>query len=115
LLATAAVVTIPYETMKPVAITSHFFEFRDHRGDIRRAHELEHGHMYEVIVTNGAGLWRYALGDMVECDGHLADTPSLRFLGRKGNVSDLRGEKLSEAFVAESLRTLFGDEGIPRV
>ncbi len=58
-------------------------------------------------MTNGGGLWRYRLGDVVECTGWMAATPTLRFLGRAGNVSDLRGEKLSEAFVAEVLRGLW--------
>src|SRR5690606_26082493 len=79
----------------------------DDAGEIRRAHELEVGRQYEVIVTNGGGLWRYRLGDVVECTGHLAATPTLRFLGRVGVVSDLRGEKLAEPFVAEALRSLW--------
>lgn len=107
LLATEAVVTIPIGSARPLAVTSHFFEFLDESGDIRLAHELERGGRYEVIVTNGGGLWRYRLGDLVECTGHLEATPSLRFLGRAGHVSDLRGEKLSEPFVAEALRGLW--------
>ncbi len=113
LLATEAVVTIPFGAHRPLAVTSHFFEFVDERGDIRRAHELARGERYEVVVTNGGGLWRYRLGDVVECTGHLRRTPSLRFLGRAGNVSDLRGEKLSEAFVAQTLRSLWPGEATP--
>lgn len=113
LLATEAVVTVPAHGAYPLAVTSHFFEFLDARGDIRLAHELERGAAYEVIVTNGGGLWRYRLGDLVACTGHLGATPSLRFLGRTGNTSDLRGEKLSEPFVAECLRALWQDGGAP--
>lgn len=108
LLATECVVTIPLGGERPLAVTSHFFEFLDERGDCRRAHELERGARYEVIVTNGGGLWRYRLGDVVECTGFLRATPSLRFLGRAGRTSDLRGEKLSEPFVAEVFRDLWG-------
>ncbi len=107
LLATEAVVTLPWCGVMPLAVTSHFFEFIDSGGEVRRAHELERGKSYEVVVTNGGGLWRYRLGDVVECTGWLAATPTLRFLGRAGNVSDLRGEKLSEVFVAEVLRRLW--------
>jgi hypothetical protein len=107
LLATECVVTIPYGTGQPLAITSHYFEFLDEQGGVRGAHQLERGERYEVVVTNGGGLWRYRLGDVVECGGHVMKTPSLRFLGRAGRVSDLRGEKLSEAFVAEVLRDLW--------
>ena len=113
LLATEAAVTIPWRGEYPLAVTSHFFEFLDETGGVRRAHELERGRSYEVVVTNGGGLWRYRLGDVVECTGWLAATPTLRFLGRAGNVSDLCGEKLSEAFVAEVLRELWAEGGRP--
>jgi hypothetical protein len=106
LLATECVVTIPLGDERPLAVTSHYFEFLTEAGDVRGAHQLEKGKHYEVVVTNGGGLWRYRLGDIVECAGHLHETPSLRFMARD-RVSDLRGEKLSEAFVAEVLRTLW--------
>ncbi len=106
LLATECVVTIPLGSHRPLAVTSHYFEFIDDGGDVRAAHQLERGRRYEVVVTNGGGLWRYRLGDFVECTGHVGATPSLRFVGRD-RVSDLRGEKLSEAFVGDVLRELW--------
>ncbi len=114
LLATEGVVTIPFAGTHLLAVTSHFFEFLDAAGSARGAHELERGAHYEVVLTNGGGLWRYRLGDLVECTGHVAATPSLRFLGRLGHVSDLRGEKLSEPFVAEVLRSLWPEVFRPR-
>ncbi len=39
-------------------------------------------------------------------------TPSLRFLGKEGQISDLRGEKLHESFVAGALARVFGKAGI---
>jgi hypothetical protein len=113
LLATEAVVTIPWQHANPLAITSHYFEFIDDDGNVRGAHELERGRAYEVVVTNGGGLWRYRLGDVVECTGHLQATPSLRFLGRAGHVSDMRGEKISEAFAAVVLSQLWDRNGRP--
>jgi hypothetical protein len=109
LLATEAVVTIPWRGGFPLAVTSHFFEFLTENGDILLSHELRRGETYEVLVSNGGGLWRYRLGDLVECTGHIARTPTLRFVGRAGNVSDLRGEKLSEAFVAAALDGIWSD------
>jgi len=106
LLATECMVTIPLGSDRPLAVTSHYFEFLDRTGNVRGAHQLERGGAYEVVVTNGGGLWRYRLGDVVECTDHVVETPSLRFVGRD-RVSDLRGEKLSEAFVAEVLRGLW--------
>ena len=113
LVATEAVVTIPLGTQKPLAVTSHFFEFLDERGEMSGAHSLERGKRYQVVVTNGGGLWRYRLGDVVECTGYVRATPSLRFLGRAGCVSDLRGEKLNDVFVAEVLRALWPTESPP--
>ena len=109
LLATEAFVTIPFAGCRPIAIRSHFFEFMDEQGRLHLAHELREGPVYEVIVTTSGGLWRYRIGDLVEATGLVGRTPSLRFLGRKGNVSDRRGEKLSEAFVAQALRSAFMD------
>ena len=113
LLATEGVVTLPFAGTYPLAVRSHFHEFLDAAGEIRGAQELQRGAQYEVVLTNGGGLWRCRLGDVVECTGHLAATPTLRFLGRAGRGSDLRGEKLSEVFVAEVLRGLWPDGSPP--
>lgn len=113
LLATEGVVTIPLGHERPLAIRSHVFEFLDPGGNARFAHQLERGGQYEVVLTNGAGLWRYRLGDVVECTGFVKSTPTLAFLGRAGRVSDLRGEKLSETFVAQVLRDVWRDQVAP--
>jgi hypothetical protein len=109
LLATEAIVTIPFAGQYPVAVQSHFFEFIDHTGAIFRAHELLVGPTYEVVVTTAGGLWRYRLRDLVEVTGFTDRTPSLRFLGRTGNVSDLFGEKLSETFVAQAIQATLSE------
>jgi hypothetical protein len=100
LLATEACITIPLEQHHPVAVQSHFFEFIDEGGRFRPLQELQMNDSFEVVVTTAGGLWRYRLGDRVRVDGYVGKTPSLRFLCRVGNVSDLFGEKLSEVFVA---------------
>jgi hypothetical protein len=115
LLATEAFVTIPFAGKMPLAIRSHFFEFIP-QGDagerLRLAHEIEPGGIYSVVVTTGGGLYRYRLGDRVEVTGFAGRTPSLRFLGREGHVSDLRGEKLHESFVAGALAQAFRRLGL---
>jgi len=113
LLATEGVVTIPLGAATPLAVTSHFFEFLDEGGDVHLAHQLHRGTRYEVVLTNGGGLWRYRLGDVVECTGFLHATPTLHFLGRAGTASDLRGEKLSEPFVAGVLAALWPEDDAP--
>jgi hypothetical protein len=110
LLATEAFVTLPFEGRTPLAIRSHFFEFLPEGAEGERprlAWELEPGGVYTVVVTTGGGLYRYRLGDRVEVNGLVGQTPSLRFLGREGHTSDLRGEKLHESFVAGVLERVF--------
>lgn len=103
-LATEAFMTIPIGRYHPVAVQSHFFEFIDEQGRVRRVHELREQETYEVVVTTAGGLWRYRMPDQIQVTGFLHDTPSLRFIGRSGNVSDLFGEKLSEGFVARVIQ-----------
>lgn len=101
LLATEGVVSFP-EASRPapsLAITSHFLEFVDEDGRARLVDELEAGATYSVVLTTGGGFARYALGDRVE----VVAPGAVRFVGRAGGVSDLCGEKLSEAFVAPLL------------
>jgi GH3 auxin-responsive promoter len=115
LLATEAFVTIPFGGCHPVAVRSHLFEFIDEQGQVHLAHELRKHETYEVVVTTAGGLWRYRMGDQIQVAGFLGKTPSLRFIGRNGNVSDLFGEKLSEAFVAKAIQeTLVGFSAKPR-
>ena len=106
LLATEGVVSVPWQGSRPLAVRSHFFEFLDGGGEARFAWELEKDATYSVVITTGGGLYRYCLDDEVRVDGFVGETPDLRFVGRRGSVSDLCGEKLSEAFVAEALSRL---------
>src|SRR5262249_30868109 len=87
LIATEAFVTLPFDGQHPLAIHSHFFEFIDGAGDVRPIEALRDDEEYEVVVTTGSGLWRYRLGDRVRVTGWVEKTPSLKFLGRSGNVS----------------------------
>ena len=103
LLSTEGVVSIPLSTRvrDPVlALEAHFFEFRErHSGVVSLAHEVQAGQDYEVILTTGGGLYRYATGDLVR----FGEDFTLRFLGRAGRSSDLVGEKLDEPQVVEAL------------
>jgi hypothetical protein len=110
LLATEAFVTFPFANQYPLAIESHFFEFIDSQGTAMPMEDVREGEEYEIVVATAGGLWRYQLGDRVQVTGWLEKTPCLAFLGRKGNVSDCFGEKLSESFVAQALAEVFGEE-----
>lgn len=103
LLATEAIVTVPYAGRSPLAVCSHHFEFRDETGTLFATHELRVGAHYEVIVSTQGGLYRYQLGDAVKVEGFLHGTPSMRFVGRNDRRVDQVGEKLSDAFVRAAL------------
>lgn len=112
LLATEGVVTVPDREGRPaLAADSGFFEFMDDAGTSWFAHELECGTRYEVVMTTSGGLYRYRTGDCVMCEEIVENLPLLRFMGRSGLVSDLVGEKLTEAFVADCLNGCL--DGIP--
>ncbi|KIJ59269.1 hypothetical protein HYDPIDRAFT_33339 [Hydnomerulius pinastri MD-312] len=52
---------------------------------ILQAWELQVGKLYEIVLTTRDGLWRYALGDIVEITGFASDdgSPVFKFSGRK--------------------------------
>ncbi len=108
LLSTEGFVTIPYDGANVLAYRSHFFEFRDGER-VALAHELEIGKRYDVIITTGGGLVRYATEDVVEVTGYRGQAPILRFIGRAHHVSDHFGEKLNEIFVRERMQLALRD------
>ncbi len=109
LICTEGVVTMPDNEGRPLLSTeSGFYEFLDRDAKVYLAHELTAGNIYEVVMTTNGGLYRYRSGDLVRCEGKQQGVPILRFTGRSGIVSDMVGEKLSEAFVREALECVDG-------
>jgi hypothetical protein len=113
LIATEAPMTIPlWHSDAPVPLLGElFFEFVSDDGDVRLLHELEVGRQYELVVSQRGGLARYRIGDRIEVAGRFHATPTLRFVGRARQVSDLVGEKLNENFVRDALNRLGGMAG----
>jgi hypothetical protein len=114
LLATEGVVSIPWGRGPGAvpAVTSHFLEFVPEDGSSPRlAHELEREATYSVLLTTGAGLYRYALGDRVRVVGRARATPRIEFIARD-HVSDLFGEKLHEARVRAVVEEAFAARGV---
>lgn len=66
-------------------------------------HELEVGGRYVVILSNGSGLYRYDIGDVVRVTGFVDKTPVYEFLHRAGRTCSLTGEKLTEAQVSAAI------------
>ncbi len=73
-----------------------FYEFVPEDGsEPLLPHEIESGHSYSVLLTSANGLFRYTLGDIVRCQGHIGQSPLVEFVRKTSDVSDLEGEKIS--------------------
>lgn len=114
LLATEGVVSIPWapDADPVLAATAQVVEFIASDGRVLGAEEVAVGGTYEVALSNGGGLWRYRLGDLVEVTGRIAAAPTLRFLGRTGGVVDRRGEKLHPLAVERAARAVLAAAGL---
>ncbi|MBU5228398.1 GH3 auxin-responsive promoter family protein [Clostridium senegalense] len=66
--------------------------------------ELEIGKVYEIVVTNFSGLYRYRIGDVVKVIGYYNNSPEIKFLYRKNQLLNMVSEKTTEAHVTEALR-----------
>ena len=80
--------------------------------DLLPIERLEVGQRYFVYVTNGSGLYRYDMNDIVEVVGHHGKAPLIRFIQKGKGVVSFTGEKLYEvqviAAVEEALAALRG-------
>lgn len=108
LMSTEAMISIPVSGAQyPVlALGSAFFEFMDDGGELWLAHEIMPDHQYRVIVTTPGGLYRYDTTDVVRIHEPFMGAPTLEFVGRSGEISDMCGEKLSGQTVTEALDPL---------
>jgi len=63
--------------------------------------EVKKGCRYEMVLTNIGGYYRYRLGDMMTFTS--IDPYTIRHIGRKGKISNLSGEKISDSHVIKSI------------
>ena len=103
LIATEAFISLPFQGQHPLSIASHFFEFLDVNDDECLVEDLQEGQEYRVLITTGAGLYRYQMHDCIRVTGFIGQTPSITFIGKTDQVSDRFGEKLNDWFVADVL------------
>ena len=117
LLASEGRFSVPLEDSTPggvAEITGNFLEFlpAERRGDAKaecvRAHEVQAGGEYFLVVTNWAGLWRYDLDDRVRVTGFVGRSPVFEFLSRGTNTANITGEKLTEHHVVEAMHRACG-------
>ncbi len=96
LVATEGVTSFPLGERRVIGEGVHFHEFIDCvSGELYCADGLSAGREYEVVLTTGAGLWRYHTGDLICAE----ESGSIEFLGRTGGGCDLVGEKVTQAAV----------------
>ena len=100
----------------------YFFEFREitedgSEGRVLPLEQVEDGGTYEVIVTNNAGFYRYALGDVIRV--YRKEDKELLFdlLYRRSNVIRLHGRTGSGVItpdsIFESVSELIGRHHLP--
>jgi hypothetical protein len=112
LIATEAFMSLPFgkdesgNWLHPLAINSHFFEFIDDEGSVKQVDEIRLDQEYQIVVTTGGGLYRYAMNDRIRVDGYIGRTPSIEFIGKADSVTDFYGEKLNDRFVASIIESL---------
>jgi hypothetical protein len=102
----------------PVAVGVHFYEFVPEAQidqpdpEVLLPHQLREGERYVVILTNGSGLYRYDIGDVVRVTGFVQRTPCIEFLHRCGATCSLTGEKLTEDQVTAAMTQTAQDLGM---
>ncbi len=75
-------------------------------------HQLEVGRTYVLILTNGSGLYRYNIGDVIRVSGFHGNTPVVEFLHRAGRTCSLTGEKLTESQVTGAIEDVARELGL---
>jgi hypothetical protein len=68
--------------------------------------ELKKGEMYEIVLTNFCGFYRYRLGDVVGIVDFFHESPVVEFMFRTGMILDIAGEKLSVGQLEKAVREL---------
>jgi hypothetical protein len=103
--ASEGVFAIPFRAERPggaVALTCHFLEFIPESGAGEsataplRADELEVGREYRIVVTNGGGLYRYDMEDIVRVTSFLQATPVIEFICKTDRQVSVSNERITE-------------------
>ena len=76
---------------------SGFYEFLPVDGEEKPLlmHELEVGKLYEIVVTNLAGLYRYRIKDVIRVTGFKGNLPLIQFAYRKEQLINMVGVHLT--------------------
>ncbi|XP_056153443.1 GH3 domain-containing protein [Lampris incognitus] len=66
--------------------------------------EVQEAQNYELVITNASGLFRYRIGDIVKVVGFHNQCPIVEFQYRRGQMLNVRGEKISEILFLGALK-----------
>ncbi|MEG0824425.1 MAG: GH3 auxin-responsive promoter family protein [Oscillospiraceae bacterium] len=113
--------SVPFQLSNPSSVLipeSMFFEFlpvdaEDDFSKVLTIDQLEQGGMYEVIITNLSGFYRYRMGDVMRVVGMHHSTPIMEYVQRLDNAVSMMCEKTSETairFAAEETAKELGFE-----
>merc|ERR1712086_6091 len=72
---------------------------------------LEAGKQYEMVVSTKCGLYRYRLGDVVRVKRFDGQTPVVEVCYRRGQLLNVRGEKMPEDVLFKALSQATGGLG----
>lgn len=79
-------------------------ESRDmEKPDILGPHELEIGKNYYILFSNGSGLYRYDINDIICVKGFYNQFPLFEFIQKGEGITNLTGEKLSESQIMQAI------------
>ncbi|MBD3316432.1 MAG: hypothetical protein GF344_11650 [Chitinivibrionales bacterium] len=67
------------------------------------AHDVEVGKRYFLLFSNGSGLFRYDINDLVEITGFRDTIPLFRFIQKGEGITSITGEKLAEEQVIQAV------------
>lgn len=87
-----------------------FFEFipLEHCNEVSPStyniNEVKIGEIYEIVLTNYSGLYRYRLGDVVKVVGYYNNSPKIEFLYRRNQILNMVSEKTTEDHLTNSIK-----------
>ncbi|MBR6332585.1 MAG: GH3 auxin-responsive promoter family protein [Dehalococcoidales bacterium] len=100
-----------------MAPNSAFFEFHpvDAEDDYTKCvamDQVKEGEIYEIIVTNLCGYYRYRTGDAVKVTGFRGHTPLIQFMYRVNKSVNMAAEKTTEKQLQEAVEKAMKELGL---
>jgi len=75
--------------------------------------QVEEGKIYELVVTNFCGFYRYRTSDAVQVTGLRGKTPTVRFMYRVNRTINMAAEKTTEKALQVAVENVMKELGLP--